>query len=165
MKSRSELSAMKIVLVSALLSLVITPGALAQSTGTFSPTGKMTTPRAGHAAMLLTSGKVLIAGGIVSDSGDVSIGPELYDPATGTFAATGAAGVGVLLPDERILIFTSPHSAETYDPKTGALEVTGDMAAQLYSPGLATLLQTGELFPSRAIREPITSRLAYHRRF
>ena len=38
--------------------------ALAQSPGTFSVTGSMTTPRLSHTATLLPSGKVLVAGGI-----------------------------------------------------------------------------------------------------
>jgi hypothetical protein len=61
--------------------------ALGQSSGTFTATGSMITPRASHTATLLPNGKVLIARGITL----ISFGPsggipsvvasaELYDP-------------------------------------------------------------------------------------
>ena len=56
---------------------------LAQTTGTFTPTGNMTTARRGHSATLLLDGRVLIVGG------DKIGTAELYDPATGIFMPTG----------------------------------------------------------------------------
>ena len=54
--------------------------AMAQSPGTFTVTGGMTTPRTHHTATLLPNGKVLVAGGFnTSDTGPAT---ELYDPAS-----------------------------------------------------------------------------------
>src|ERR1700694_3824596 len=83
--------------------------ALAQSPGTFNPTGNLTTARQFHTATLLTNGKVLVAGGW--DTGlPVWASAELYDPSTGTFSATGSMSTSrvghtaTLLPDDRVLI-------------------------------------------------------------
>ena len=53
-------------------------------TGTFSPTGSMTTGRIDQAATLPADGRVLIVGG----AGDASA--ELYNPTTGAFSPTGS---------------------------------------------------------------------------
>jgi hypothetical protein len=61
--------------------------------GTFSPTGSMTTARAAHTATLLPSGRVLVTGGVevlnVTGPGPVLASAEMYDPKTGTFSPTG----------------------------------------------------------------------------
>jgi hypothetical protein len=53
------------------------------ATGKFQPTGEMSVARVGHAAVLLRSGKVLIAGGWVGRG--CADSAELYDPSTGKF--------------------------------------------------------------------------------
>jgi hypothetical protein len=62
----------------------VTPLASAEiydpTTGTFSLTGPMTTPRIGHTATMLADGRILIAGGSSA---------EIYDPDTGKFSSTG----------------------------------------------------------------------------
>src|SRR5712691_4045506 len=87
---------------------------MAQSPGTFTRTGNMTTSRDGHTATLLPNGKILITGGIrdISSSGPgLVVGTaELYDPSTGAFTATGnmtthrGYHTATLLPDGRVLI-------------------------------------------------------------
>ena len=58
-------------------------------TGTFAPTGSMTSERGNHTATMLRSGKVLIAGGHSGYPGASIASAELYDPASETFAPTG----------------------------------------------------------------------------
>jgi Galactose oxidase, central domain len=126
------------------------------STGTFSPTGTMTTGRASQTAALLPDGRVLIAGGFqynASDptSLDFSLGSaELYDPVTGSFTPTGNmvnaqyGPTATLLNNGKVLItggfrpmqsgMTAAYlpvdaGAELYDPSTGSFSPV-DMAVK-----------------------------------
>jgi hypothetical protein len=119
--------------------------------GQFSPTGAMTVARAGHTATAISGcgcpadGKILIAGGSSTDATAPLASAELYDPATGSFTATGAMNQarawqtaspiesGTLAGD--ILIAggmgakAAPlASAEIYDPRTGAFTTTAPMS-------------------------------------
>ena len=130
------------------------------STGSFTATGDMTTGRAWHTAILLPDGKVLIAGGFCGGVGPcTNRGPlasaELYDPATGTFSATGNMATAngnlpaILLNDGKVLIDDvgyagSPDVAELYDPATGTFSRTGDPLVKL-APQTATLLPDGRV--------------------
>jgi len=60
------------------------------TTGTWSATGSMNTPRVFDTATLLPSGKVLVAGGFNSNGGVGLDSAELFDPATGMWTQTGS---------------------------------------------------------------------------
>ena len=72
--------------------------------------GSMATVRQLHAAVLLSDGRVLVAGGLGSEDQWQLASAELYDPATGTFTATGQLVKGrnyltlTLLADGRVLV-------------------------------------------------------------
>ena len=91
------------------LTLLLSGAAWAQAPGTFTPTGRITTPRSLHTATLLVDGRVLITGGMIG-SNVLTNSEELYDPSTGTFIPTGsmtmprASQTATLLPDGKVLI-------------------------------------------------------------
>jgi hypothetical protein len=132
------------------------------ATGTFGPTGPMTTPRDVHTATLLLDGRVLITGG-EDWFRHALASAELYDPKTGTFSPTGSMAtardlhVATLLADGRVLvtggtpfgIYNSDGgqvlaSAEVYDPNTGTFSPAGSMAVPRASH-TATLLADGHV--------------------
>jgi hypothetical protein len=112
----------------------------AQSPGTFTRTGDMTTARAQHTATLLTTGKVLITGGSQTGGFSSLASAELYDPSSGTFRRTADMATGrrihtsTLLADGRVLIVggygtagTAVGSAELYDVSSGTFTATGNL--------------------------------------
>jgi hypothetical protein len=123
------------------------------ATGKFTPTGQMTEYRHKHAAILLPSGKVLVAGG--SDNrdwhGEYS-SAEIYDPVSGTFRPTGAMSTSrfkmpeavVLLNNGKVLIAGGGRFAEVYDETKGTFTAaSGTIGASRFFAA-ATLLPSGD---------------------
>jgi WD40 repeat protein len=113
----------------------------------------MTKPRSGHTATLLNTGKVLIAGGV---NGVADPSAELFDPATGSFTATGnmtEARIGqsaTLLNDSALanygnvlIVGSMDTTAELYNPVTGTFAATGSMHHARTSPTATLLSNTG----------------------
>ena len=94
----------------------------------FHATGSMTAMRSGATATVLSSGRVLLAGGSPAVA-------ELYDPTTGTFSASGSLSVArsgaaaAVLPNGTVLVAggSGSSSAELYDPDTLSFALTGSM--------------------------------------
>ena len=130
------------------------------STGTFTVTGNMTTPRMGHAAVLLTNGKVLIMGGQNFYTSGILQSTELYDPAAGSFtagsnmttprsnhAATRLSTGNVLITggEQRSGAALVPlATAEVYVASTGTFTPTGTMTTWRVEH-TAILLSNGEV--------------------
>jgi hypothetical protein len=127
----------------------------AHASGTFVNTGSLATAHDSHTATLLPNGKVLVAGG-VNGPGDQTATAiaELYDPASGTWTATGSLVTAryvhsaTLLPNGKVLVaggFNDSSgylaSAELYDPASGIWTATGSLAT-------ARLLHTATLLPN-----------------
>ena len=133
------------------------------STGTFSPTGNLKVARAGPSSTLLTTGRVLIAGGVFftgtppfSLVANYLASAELYDPSSGTFTSTGSMHTersgqsATVLGNGTVLIAAGQNaetttgqvgSAEIYNPATGKFSVTGSLNTPRY-------LHTAHLLPS-----------------
>ena len=142
-------------------------------TGVFSVTGSMSAHGswvAGYSSTLLPNGKVLIAGGGDGDD-TVYAAAELYDPRTGTFAATGnmitprLEQTATLLADGTVLIGGYGLSADVYDPASGTFTPAGNMTAQRFEQ-TATLLNSGQMLiaggvPTLQIKDVLASAEIY----
>lgn len=130
--------------------------------GTWSATGSMGVVRGGHTATLLADGTVLVVGGVGQNGTGVEwASAEWYDPASGTWTATGTMGevryghTATVMRDGRVLVVGGFNtdlsgvsvpltSAELYDPSSGSWSPTANLV-EAQSGSTATLLMDGRV--------------------
>jgi N-acetylneuraminic acid mutarotase len=141
------------------------------SSGTWSGTGGMVTPRLNHTATLLQDGRVLATGGASAADGKTYLSTaEVYDPASGTWSATGDMAVvrgaftASLLTDGSVLVVGGRNSdgggvewasAELYDPVSGSWTAAGSMGQARYGH-TATLLRDGRVLISGGVNTALS---------
>ena len=147
------------------------------STGLFSVVNGMTTARISHTATLLPNGKVLLTGGFggTSSSAIYNSSAELYDPATGSFVATGNMATAkylhaaTLLPNGKVLVAGGRNAgyggsamayAELFDPATGTFNATGSMLTPRQYHTITLLLNGKVLATAGAITNIITGAIS-----
>jgi hypothetical protein len=120
------------------------------------PAGALTTARSQQTLTLLSTGKVLVAGGFDGAAAAVKTA-ELFDPATGLFSPTGnlvvarAQHTATTLASGKILLAGGKAagaplaSSELYDPAAGTFQATTGPMAAARSQQTATLLGTGKV--------------------
>lgn len=152
-------------------------------TGRFTATGAMSVARESHVGVRLRDGRVLVAGGHRGRHAQLVLyaSAEVYDPGTGTFAATGPMTIprhkhdGVLLPDGRVLINGGAdqrdnegtlRSTEIYDPATGRFTAGPEMHLARYKHrGTSLLLPSGQVLiaggaPQAEVFDPAARRFS-----
>src|SRR5437868_4855374 len=146
------------LLLSTCVALLGAPLAIHGSPVNFVITGSLATARNGHTATLLPNGKAEVPRG--GNDNSILTSAELYDPASGTWSATGSIAIArasppsgptaTLLPSGKVLVagggdINGIHaSAELYDPASGAWSATGSLTTAR-SGHTATLLPNGRV--------------------
>jgi N-acetylneuraminic acid mutarotase len=124
------------------------------ATGKWTLTGKMHTPRTGHAAALLASGQVLVAAGENYTNSLTSA--EIFNPSTGNWTLTGSLHAArnqhtaTLLANGQVLVAGGQNGtsfvarAELYNPSTSSWTTTGSLNTPRVED-TATLLSSGQV--------------------
>ena len=127
--------------------------------GRWTSTGELNIGRYAHTATLLPNGKVLVAGGVGSDTCFTpTSSAELYDPDSATWTPTGSLNTArfghtaTLLQNGLVLVAGGYaggylNSAELYDPGTGTWHPTGSFKTirALWNDTSAALLSNGKV--------------------
>jgi hypothetical protein len=129
--------------------------------------------RAGHVAVTLRDGRILLAGGW--NANGLVRSTEVYDPASRTFARTGDLAIArggaaaTVLPDGRVLICgggdgVATASAELFDPRDAKFHATGSMriarvghTATLLGDGTVLVVRLAARARGRRIRRDLRS--------
>ena len=120
--------------------------------GAWTSSGSLNTARTYHTATLLTSGKVLVAGGgdLSGGDGPVLASSELYDPTSRTWTTAASLTTprihhtATLLPDKTVLVVGGSASVEPGDPLNSPLAST-----EIYDPVAGAWTLTGSLSTNR----------------
>lgn len=127
------------------------------STGTWTLTGSMSQPRCLHSATLLPDGRVLVSGGVNSiydtDTATVS-GSEIYNPATGTWTATGNLNVGRAEAATLLLVNGDVLTAGGYNNTGNSAPNTYLTSAELYNPSTRAWTTTTSMSPGAGLPSP-----------
>ena len=146
--------------VTATLGTVAASAEVDVTTNTWTAAAMMPTERVGgHSATLLTTGKLLVAGGVTSNGGTAAV--DLYDPVSASWSTVAPMGTqrsshaATLLADGRVLVtggstvstaaakgYVNNVSAEIYDPVANTWTPTAPMTTAR-SHHTATLLPDG----------------------
>jgi hypothetical protein len=130
------------------------------TSGTFTPTGSMETPRWAHTTTLLNDGTVLVTGGTNFNfqfgvSNDIALSTsERFDPAKGAFARTGSmttprTGHSATLRSDGTVLVAGGSSVVGIDP-FGRVLIQSLDTAELFDPTSSTFTQTSGMETPRS---------------